>query len=64
MEKKYGFEILGSKVKGVKSLKFKTEPEAAKFQRRVGGRVVKSPLKFLNMRKLYFKRKDGTYGYL
>ena len=64
MEKKYGFEILGSKVKGVNALKFKTQAEADKIKRQVGGKVVKSPLKVLNMRKLYFRRKDGTYGYL
>jgi len=64
MVEKYGFEILGSKVKGVKCLKFKKQEDANKIRRKVGGRVVKSPLKVLKLRKLYFKKKDGSYGYL
>jgi len=64
MTEKFGFEIIGSRVKGVPSLKFKTILEAEKIRKRVGGRVVKTPFKNLKGRKLYFRRKDGTYGYL
>lgn len=62
--KKYGFEIVQSRVKGVSSLKFKTREEAKRFQRRVGGRVAKAPFKVLKARRLYFRKKNGEYAYL
>ena len=64
MVKKYGFEIIKSKVPGASALKFQTREEAIKFRRKIKGVVVRLPYNLLGVRKLYFKKKDGSYGYI